>query len=744
MAVRALLVSYCGAFLVSAALMFTAQPMIAKMVLPIYGDSSCVWTTCMLFFQTTLLAGYVYSYVITRRFSLGVQFLLHLVLVSVPFFILPFAIPSNWDPTSNVDPSWTLSWLLALMAAAPMFVISTSAPLFQRWFAETTHSSAQDPYFLYAVSNAGSMIALVSYPFVIEPVLGLSEQARYWMVGYVILVSLVVLCMATTWKLRRDPVAKAEDTKAESTSIHYQDRLWWIVLAFVPSSWMLSVTTRLTTDIAPMPLLWILPLALYLLTFILVFARKQFLPHSLTTKLLPFAILLLVASQIVELAAIRFILNLLAFFVAAMFCHGELSRRRPAVDHLPEFYLWMSVGGALGGLFNAIVAPQIFSVLLEFPIAVALTSFLHPGRSSDEDQRFDLACIAVTTGGIVLLIRNLNVGLNLSVIVLVITGLLVLLMLYYARMPKPFAALLAAVMVWAELHSSAGGELVHTQRSFYGIHRVVIDNEHADTRFRYLLHGTTQHGFQNTTGADSATTPLGYYHRAGPLGDVMTAYSHQKDDQQQIAVIGLGVGATSCYASTNRDFTFYEVDPVVAQIAETREYFSYLSDSGADYEIILGDGRSQISKATDGEYHIIMLDAFSSDSIPTHLLTRQAVEIYESKLAHGGILVFHVSNIYLDLKRVLGNVARDANLTAYVKEDLYLDEDHIGKSPSTYVVMARKHKDLRPLLAFENWQRLEGQTNVKPWTDDYSNLFGVLKWSSSPVDDAINSQQFDR
>ena len=688
----------------------------------------------MLFFQTTLLGGYVYSFCITKWLSLRAQIALHVVVASIPLFTLPFAIPSNWNPASSVDPAWSLSMLLILMAAIPMFVVSASAPLFQRWFAETSHHSAHDPYYLYAVSNAGSMLALLSYPFVVEPAIGLTQQSQTWSALYLLFFLLIILCAVQAWKMQRTNAESAtkikrESSPAEPTTTDRNRRFLWVALAFLPSSWMLSVTTRLTTDIAPMPLLWIVPLAIYLLTFILVFARQKLLPHSLVTKIFPFAVLLLAASLVVTIRWVLISLNLFVFFIAAMYCHGELAKRRPAVEHLPQFYLWMSVGGALGGLFNALIAPHLFSVLLEFPIVVALSCLLHPGRIREGNERFDLAGIAMTALGMVLLIRNLNISLNLSVVVLVTAGTPVLLLLYYSRRQMAFVTLLAVVMIWAELHSSAGGELLHTERSFYGIHRVVIDNENADTRFRYLLHGTTLHGFQNTSATGDQLAPLGYYHRAGPLGDVMTAYPSGK---QEIAVIGLGVGATASYASKDRVFTFYEVDRVVARIAETPEYFSYLSDSGAQYEIVLGDGRQMISAEQDERFHIIMLDAFSSDAVPTHLLTRQALAIYRSKLAKNGVLVFHLSNNYLDLKVVLADLAQDAGLAAYVKEDFPSDEEQqTGKSPSTYVILASSKQDLLPVLAFPNWKALKGRVDANPWTDDYSNIFDVLKWNAS-------------
>jgi len=742
LAARTLLVCYCAAFFLSAVLVFSAQPMIAKLVLPRYGGSSAVWTTCMVFFQATLLAGYAYAHMTSLWLERRGQILLHIGLVLLSFVLLPIAIPSDSALSAASSPVFSLILLLAICAGGPFFVVTTTAPLLQRWFAQTNHPSAGDPYFLYAVSNLGSMFGLLAYPFLFEPWLGLSRQTWWWAGAYGLLVGLILVCATLSWRGAKPATSTGPNKNAaKRTKTNWREIGWWVLLAFVPSSWMLAVTTKATTDIAPFPMLWIIPLAIYLLTFILVFARRQWLDHRWMLRIFPVVLILLAASLIVTAGWQLLVLQMFVFFVGAMVCHGELARRRPEADRLTQFYLWMAVGGVLGGVFNAIIAPLAFPVLLELPIVVALACVCCPTGEKSINQRVDVLLLTGTALLVAVLINTLEIAPKPTMVALAGIASAALGLLYIVRQPKWCGAVIAFVLVWDLFDAGPHIRVLHRARSFFGLHRVdedvaLEDNAFVNSipRFRRLMHGNTQHGFQHTDPA-RACEPLAYYHRQGPLGHVFDEFETQ-GDQQQVAVIGLGTGATVCYAVENRHFTFYEIDPVVKELAESPEFFTYLSDcSRGHYEIILGDGRIKIATAKDRQFDIIMLDAFTSDAIPTHLLTREAIQLYLKKLDETGILVFHISNRHLDLSLILADAAADAGLASLICRDVSMNameqEEalHNGKADSTYVVMARQRVHLRGLPRRPKWKTLRSRENPRPWTDDRWNIFDVWLWN---------------
>jgi hypothetical protein len=440
-------------FLVSAALLFVAQPLIARLVLPLFGGSPAVWTTSMLYFQAMLLAGYSYAHWLTKLTSLKTQLIVHSIVVAIPLLLLPFAVPTGWSVDSS-SPIASLLLLLLMASGGPFLVVTTTSPLLQRWFSQTSHQSAADPYFLYAISNFGSMVALIGYPFVAEPWLGLSDQVMWWAWGYGLLVAGIVCSAGLTWKSRdlsseNLPLeAKPEDTTAsppdsvkaaDSILPTAKDRWIWILLAFLPSSWMLSTTSRLTTNIAPMPLFWIIPLSLYLLTFILVFARRQLISHNWVLRLLPFAIVLLSVSLLLTGRWQLMAIEVGVFFLATMACHGELSRRRPAPEHLTDFYLMMSIGGALGGLFNAVLAPLVFSVYLEFPIVVGIVCWLRPEPYTDETMsgsRIDMVLLVAVTLIICVLLQTFVIEKSVAMTMVVAGSIPALMVLHFWGYPQ--------------------------------------------------------------------------------------------------------------------------------------------------------------------------------------------------------------------------------------------------------------------------------------------------------------------
>jgi hypothetical protein len=725
----------------NAALLFVVEPMIAKMILPKLGGTPAVWNTCMVFFQAVLLAGYAAAHALTRWLSLRQQALLIIALLLVGFRVLPMHIGDTFLQSvpheANPIP-WLLS-LLLVMAGLPFFTVSALGPLLQKWFSATAHRAAADPYFLYGASNVGSMLALLSYPTLVEPALDLDDQAWWWMAGTGLLVALIVTCVAALrWVLgERWTVAGRQDmVLGEWKPLAIRRRARWLALAFVPASLMLGVTTYLSTDIATIPLLWVVPLALYLLTFILAFARRQRIPLRLLHRTLPLGILLLticiLSADMQPPIWLLVPLHLLTFFGAGLFCHGELARDRPEPAHLTEFYLWLAAGGVLGGLFNALVAPLVFNRVVEYPLALVMLCLLRPGPTKARSGRFGAWLdwgLPLGLGGLTAaLILGLQTrGLEPAQLrVGLIFGVPAALCYTFVDRPLRFALGVTALLLAGLLYTGAHGKPLHTERSFFGVLRVTVD---ATGAFRQLVHGNTVHGRQRIDEA-GPPVPRSYYHRDGPIGRLFAALPkmNPRFTEAHIGVVGLGVGSLAAYAEPGQLWTFYEIDPAVKRLASNPAYFTFLARSRAGkLDVVLGDARLRLEDAADHSFDLLVLDAFSSDAVPVHLLTREAMQLYRNKLASGGLMAFHISNRYLDLKPVLGSLAADAGWSARVREDLGGLDKESGKDPSIWVVMAESEGELK-LLSRYLWEPLPGQNGVAVWRDDFSNLLGVFKW----------------
>ncbi len=734
-----MLILYTITIFVSAVLLFLVQPMFARMALPLLGGSPAVWNTALVFYQAALLVGYAYAHASTRWLGVRRQAAWHFVLLLVPLIVLPITIPAGWTPPTDSNPSLWLLGLLSVSVGLPFFAVSTSSPLLQKWFAATGNPAAADPYFLYAASNAGSLLALVSYPLVVEPHWRLAEQSRWWAVGYGMLVALMAGC--GLWLRQAAPrsptssptCAPASDLGVAKSVPPNSRRRWrWVLLSFVPSSLMVSVTTYLSSDIAAVPLLWVIPLALYLVTFILVFARRTLISDAYLKRALPIvlvALVLLLAMQATEPISLLMALHLLAFFIVAMVCHGELARDRPDPHHLTEFYLWMSVGGVLGGAFNALLAPLIFTTVAEYPLTLVLACLLEiragPAETNRRKILFDFAAPALlgllTIGLILLVPKVLPPGVPLA------AGLIfappVLACFFCSQRPLRFGLGLAAILLAGTLHQGEQGRSLYSARSFFGIHRVTVD---ATGQFHMLVHGKTIHGMQSLE-PGRRTEPLTYYHPTGPIGQVFAAYGAGL--KSPVAVVGLGAGSLASYGHPGQAWTFYEIDPVVERVAKEARYFTFLRDSPAKVEVILGDARLSLLSAPAQGFGLIVLDAYSSDAIPVHLITREALRLYLSKLAPNGLLAFHISNLHLDLKPVLARLGSDARLLCLVQSDTEITqaEKAAGKRASQWLVMAREKSDFALLAADPRWE--SGPTEVSRqavWTDDYSSIMDVF------------------
>jgi hypothetical protein len=624
--------------------------------------------------------------------------------------------------------------------------------MLQKWFSSTDHPSAKDPYFLYGTSNLGSLVALLGYPLLMEPYLPLKGQSKLWMICYVVLAGLISVCAMITLKPSRTTVQNISpeaDPESQNASLvadnpadlKVRQRIRWVLLAFAPSSLLLGVTNYITTDIAQVPLFWIIPLAIYLTTFILVFSPKPVFRHKLMVRVQPFLLLPLIVVPfywgfiIVPWAFIP--LHLLAFFVTAMVCHAELANSRPSTTHLTEFYLWLSAGGVLGGVFNALVAPMVFDTLAEYPMAIVLACLLRPSPDltvqKERARWFDIGLPLIVT--VIFGISRFGLGRVLSlgiarseifsgiwlVAIIFISCLAGVICLSFSDRPIRFGLGVGGLMLAGVLCISGQNQVLYSERNFFGFLKVLYEPE---SDCHLLFHGTTLHGAQSLN-PKRRREPLTYYHRTGPLGQVFETPASGKS---RVAVVGLGTGSIACYGRPGQQWTFFEIDPAVERIARDKRYFTFVSECPAKVDVVLGDARLSLARTPDHRYDLIILDAFSSDSIPIHLLTWEAMKLYLTKLADDGILAFHISNRYLNLKPVIGDLARDAHLECLLQEDRKLSEADIKgkKLGSDWVVMAHRKSNLGKLPEDPRWKPLLGRPGERLWTDDFSNILSVF------------------
>jgi len=728
---RGQMLLFGAAILVSSWLLFLVQPMFAKMVLPRLGGTPAVWNTCIVFFQATLLVGYLYAHLTTRWLGVRRQAVVHLGVLLLPLIVLPIAVTGEPPPATGT-PVWWLLGVLAVSVGLPFFVVSTTSPLLQRWFSAMPHRAAKDPYFLYSSSNFASLLALLSYPAIVEPSLRLAEQSRMWTWAYALFVGLVGACAVSlrSWA-RQEPIHANEVGSSADSAVPaptWRVRLGWLGCSFAPSSLMLGVTTHISTDIAAVPLMWVLPLALYLATFMLVFARRPLLPARGLARLLPFLAIPTLASVMFPTNPWWLIpLHLLTFFVAASVCHFRLAATRPAPQYLTEFYLWMSVGGVLGGLFNTLAAPLLFTGILEYPLALAAACALRPSpafrKGSSESVQAPLGLPLMVLGVSTALWGLGLLGAVSLVALLGVLGVIWAVGLAFSNRPMPFGIVAGAVVVMLALVPfDRDRQVLFAARSFFGVHRVIEDGA-----FHRLQHGGTLHGLQRRD-AMGACEPNGYYHRTGPLGQLFQAVGQRF---QRVGVVGLGSGGTVCYGRQGQVWTFFEIDPTVERIARDRRLFTHLATTPASVDVQLGDGRLLLAQAAPATFDLLILDAFSSDAIPLHLVTREAIDLAFSRLRSDGVLAFHISNRYLDLGPVLGAIARETGLKARVNFDAIVTpaEQRSGKQSSRWLIMTRTVPAMGPLGNDARWRAVPSATAA--WTDDFSNVLSVFMWSNT-------------
>jgi SAM-dependent methyltransferase len=672
---------YAATIFLSSFLLFLVQPLIARLILPWFGGTAAVWTTCMLFFQTLLLAGYAYAHAADAKLEPRRQALLHTVLLALALLTLPIAPAERWKPLGTEEPISHILLVLGASVGLPYLLLAATSPLLQAWFARARPGA--DPYRLFAVSNLASLLALLGYPLAVEPFLGNREQVLWWSLLFAVF---AVLCIGLSWSIsgKKEKIGIKEQERASPPG--RSDYLLWLALSATGSVLLLSVTNHVTQNVAAIPLLWLAPLTLYLLTFILAFEGGR-LGRILYRVEVYWSVLLVWLGGMAWLLAddrfqfdlgLQLAMFLSGLFVGCLFCHGELYRSRPAARHLTAFYLTVSAGGALGGLLVAVAAPLAFN--LHYELGLALLALA--------------ALAAVRFAPVHPLAR-------------------------WSGLAMLFAVAACAAYDGARLHKN----VLESQRNFYGAIRVKEYGEPGGAyHLRRLVHGVIMHGEQYMEGERrrEATT---YYTRPSGIGVAMAAA--QARGPVKVGVIGLGTGTLAAYGRRGDEFRFYEINPQVVDVA--RRLFGYLSDTEARVEVVLGDARLNLEREPPRGFDLLAVDAFSSDSIPVHLITREALGLYLRHMKPGGVIAFHVSNRFLELPPVVGRLAGERGLQAVLVSDEGKDgdEDH---TRTDWVLIAR---DPAPLAAKEIAATGAGppeeRPHWRPWTDDYSNLVQILK-----------------
>lgn len=714
----------------SALLMFVVQPMIGRALLPLLGGAPAVWTTTMLFFQAALLLGYGWAHGAARWLPWRAQVGLHLALLGAGLVTLPFSTVEATPVTgAGIEPALWLAGFLTVTVGLPVVALSATAPLLQGWLSRT---GDRDPYPLYAASNVGSLVALLAYPVVIEPFVGVAAQAKAWRVGYGLLLAAIAAC---AWVAHRRgagaPVSQAAEAPAAPLEAGQVAR--WLALSAVPVCLLLGVTTHITTELTSAPLLWIAPLAVYLVTFILAFDDRRGAAWARRGS----AALMLLAAPLVLVVAVdaapplwaALPLDLAVLFAGGVACHGRLAKERPPVQHLTAFYLCVAAGGVVGGLLCAIVAPLVLTRVLEYPLAVAAACLLRPAPAPARARRglaLDLAwpaAVGALAAGVDALLRAapaLDAALrapDLARLRMVLLFAPAALLAHAAsRSPRRHALALSALLLGGLLVEGAHGQAVHGERSFFGVLRVTIS---PDGGQRWLVHGGTVHGAQWLDPARQ-DEPLGYYHREGPCGDLVAAW-RASGAGGRVGVVGLGVGALAAHAAPGEDWTFFEIDPAVERLARDPALFTFLDRCQASWRVVGGDAR--LSLAGSGSHGLLFMDAFSGDAVPAHLLTEETFDLLAKALAPGGLLAFHVSNRYLTLEPVVARAAARAGLVARTRLDH--GDARAGRSASRWIALARTDEELGALRGDPEWRPLPAD-GAAPWTDDHANLLGAL------------------
>ncbi len=730
----------------SAFLLFSVQPFFAKLVLPRLGGSPAVWSVAMVFFQSVLLAGYGYAHFLTSRLPLRIAVLVHVAVLTVAALALPIAIPEGWSRPPVDGQGYWLFGLFCVSVGLPFFAVSANGPLLQAWFARTGHSHAKDPYFLYGASKVGSFASLILYVAAIEPFSDLSGQSDLWTMGFIALCVLVGACGLVSMTLAgKENAAETEahpqgaDASGALASV-WGERLVWTACAFLPSALLVAVTAHVSTDVAAAPFLWIIPLALFLLTFVIVFQKKPLISQKTVERLTPLLVIQLLFLTLNPLQmpiVLEIILHFATYFVVALCAHGMLAARRPQASRLTEFYFAMSIGGVLGGIFSSFIAMHLFTWIAEYPILLVASLFTVPALRGDKPLARIFGCAAIAAAIVAALAGVDQLGLfhtisNFGSLFLINAAFALAAIYFLFRNPK--AAVLFSCLMFASTFIFNSFFLsAQSERSFFGVVRIIDSQKEG---VRRLQHGTTLHGatrLADMSGTDARPMPLTYYGEQGGMSIAIAAARQNFGGKLPYSgVIGVGAGSLACRFQPGEKLDFYEIDPAVVRIAKDPSLFRFMSACGQDTRTIIGDGRIEVSDVKPGAYDLLVVDAFSSDSIPVHLLTREAIDLFMSKIADNGYLIMHISNNHLELASVVASIGKSLGLSVRVggfspqkrPETLGLE------MPSIVAVLARNDAAFGHLIEDPHWKSVDpGAT--KPWTDGYSNVLAAMLRSFS-------------
>ncbi len=735
-------------------LLFLVQPLAGKILLPYLGGAPAVWTACMLFFQVALLAGYLYAEKSIKYLGCEKQSVGHLLLMILGMVFLPLNIGFTSLQSATATP---FTWIFARLTASIgflFFMIAANAPLLQRWYSRTGRHDSHDPYFLYSASNVGSLLALLSYPLFFEPSFSVSVQKLIWSGLYLLQTVFVLLCALSFWGKIPAKSQQLEESFYQNSKLPFITIVKWVMYGFIPCSGMLAVTTHIATDIASGPLLWIFPLSIYLISFILVFARSErFRQINWDNYLLPMSVLISVMYffALNERTWFSIPLHFLFLFFLCMSFHGRLANERPAVCFLNSFYVWMALGGILGGIFNSLLAPNIFKTQLEYILTImagfVLAAFSRSEQEGEISKTREFGTLTVFV--LILLtfawfdnIDHEKVFGTLGLLALLASFTAIRFALRFKKIAAVFFVLCCLMMLNYKHNRS---NVVMVDRSFFGVHKItslktdgiVVDPdlkiEGIKDVFYCLVHGNTVHGIERKVDV-RAVMPLSYYTKEGPVGNIFRA-ALIKRWARKIGIVGLGCGTIAWYGRPWQQMDFYEIDPLIIKIASNPDYFTYLHNSRARCRIIEGDARINLQQTPDNYYDMLVLDAYSSDSVPIHLLTVEAVELYLQKLKPDGLLVLHLSNRYFKLGLVAARIFAKLDIAGMarlddpknysIKYDWY-DESQLSRS--YWAVASKDLQKLRLIRSLGTWDDLVNNEAYSPWTDDYANLLQVYNW----------------
>ncbi|MEZ5871216.1 MAG: fused MFS/spermidine synthase [Nitratireductor sp.] len=733
---------FAATLFVSAFLLFSVQPFFTKMVLPRLGGSPAVWSVAMVFFQAILLLGYGYAHLLTTKFPMRISAIIHATVLAAAFIALPITIPAGWETPPETGQSIWLLGLFTVSVGLPFFAVSANGPLLQAWFARTGHRHAEDPYFLYGASNIGSFASLVLYIVVFEPNLSVSGQSLAWTFGFATLTAAIIACaiyvLATSSTAN---IAVPGTAQARPVDVSLRSKGEWLLLAAIPSALLVAVTAHISVDIAAAPFLWVAPLALFLFTFVLAFARRR----TYSMSALATATTILGAGVFASTVLGGWLsvwamlaLHLAFFFSAALLSHSLLVDRRPGAGGLTGFYFWMSLGGVIGGAFTALLSPALFNWVAEYPLLILASmsiwiffgnsSFGNSANASGESRPQNprmallLAALLVTITNIPPVAHAVLPG-EPGFYTIAIAGFALTACYCALRLPLlvPFFAIFLTGLSFA-MHGVSGD--LYADRSFFG----VITAHHADNgRFVVMAHGTTEHGAMRVE-PKTPPEPIAYYHRSGTIAATLFASQAKRAGKpSNVGIVGLGAGAMLCHRKPGESWTVFEIDPAVIAVASDASIFRYVSECGADTPMVLGDARLTLADEPQGKFDYLLIDAFSSDSIPVHLLTVEALELYRSRLAPGGILAIHISNRYMELESVVAAMASETGMTG--RAAMFLPPQHLRSgehvNPAHVVVLARSDRDLGGMTTDQRWRPLADH-GTTPWTDGYSNILGAI------------------